>query len=111
MRVLLLAALLLSAGPSAAETTVVVCDDVQAPASLDPYRVFSEKVHTLLQQVLEGLVRFAPDGSLEPALATRWERVDPLTVRFHLRQGVRFHDGTPFDAESVKFSLERYVEP
>src|SRR5262245_39766582 len=71
-----------------AKDTVVVCDDEVEPPTLNPYQVFSEKVHTIIQQMLEGLVRFNADGVVEPALAERWERIDELTVRFHLRRGV-----------------------
>lgn len=78
---------------------------------MDPFQIFSEKTLTLLQQTLEGLVRFGPSGKIEPSLAESWERIDPLTMRFHLRRGVRFHDGEKFDARAVKFSLERYVAP
>lgn len=97
-----------AAAPSAA---VVVCDDVQDPSSLNPYRIFSEKTLTLLQQMLEGLLRFDSQGKLEPALAESWERVDDVTMRFRLRRGVRFHNGEPFDARAVKFSLEKYAAP
>ncbi|MBI5881772.1 MAG: ABC transporter substrate-binding protein [Elusimicrobia bacterium] len=90
---------------------LVVCDDVVAPATLDPHRQFSEKSHTLLQQVYEGLVRFDPEGRVEPALAVSWERVGPLRMRFHLRPGVRFHDGTPLDAEAVRQSIRRITDP
>lgn len=107
-----LAVLCPRAGAVAASTaTLVVCDDVEDPPSLNPYQIFSEKTLTILQQTLEGLVRFGPGGEIEPALAESWERVDDLTMRFHLRKGVRFHDGEPFDARSVKFSLEKYVAP
>jgi peptide/nickel transport system substrate-binding protein len=88
-----------------------VCDDVQDPATLDPQKEFSEKNHTIVQQIFEGLVRFAPDGAIEPALATEWRRLDPNTIQFKLREGVSFHNGEPFDARSVKFSLERYLNP
>ncbi|HEX4048293.1 MAG TPA: ABC transporter substrate-binding protein [Elusimicrobiota bacterium] len=91
--------------------SLVVCDDVQDPSSLDPFQTFSEKTLTLLQQMMEGLLRFDSKGKLEPALAVAWERIDPTTMRFHLRRGVKFHDGEPFDARSVKFSLERYAAP
>lgn len=101
----------LAAAPARAASVLRVCDDVKEPAGLDPFQVFTEKSHTLLQQMLEGLVRFTPDGRLEPALAVRWERVDPLTMRFHLRPGVRFHDGEVFDARAVKFSIERFIDP
>ena len=47
------------------------------------------------------------DGVLQPALATSWEQVDDLSMRFTLREGVLWHDGEPFTAEDVKFTLER----
>lgn len=91
--------------------TLVVCDDVSDPLTLDPHRQFSQKNHTLLSQIFEGLVRFDPEGRITPALAVSWERLDPLTVRFHLRDGVRFHDGEPFDAQAVRFTISRYLDP
>lgn len=97
--------------PARADSTLRVCDDVDQPATLDPFRVFSEKTHTIIQQVIEPLVRFDPEGKLEPCLAESWERTSPTAVRFHLRKGVFFHDGTPFDAKAVKFSLEKFVAP
>jgi ABC-type dipeptide/oligopeptide/nickel transport system permease component/ABC-type transport system substrate-binding protein len=58
--------------------------------------------------VFEGLVSLAEDGSAQPRLAERWLlSPDGLTLRFTLRAGVRFHDGTPFDAEVARFSLDR----
>jgi peptide/nickel transport system substrate-binding protein len=108
------AAVLLAAslhGPAAAGGVLRVCDDVVEPAALDPRREFSEKNHTLLQQIYEGLVRFDPEGRVVPALATSWKRLDPLTMEFELRKGVKFHNGEPFDAEAVKFSLEQFSDP
>jgi peptide/nickel transport system substrate-binding protein len=105
----------LAAGPIFASTPsargVVVCDDVRDPLTLDPQKEFSEKNHTLVQQIYEGLVRFDADGKIEPALAVSWERVDPLKMRFHLREGVKFHNGEPFNAEAVRFSIARYLDP
>ncbi len=54
--------------------------------------------------IVEGLVQMSPDYKVEPLLATRWEFIEPTTWRFHLREGVTFHDGTPFTAEAVKTS-------
>ena len=48
---------------------------------------------------------------LVPALATSWEQLNATTWRFHLRKGVRFHDGTPFSADDVVFSIERAQLP
>lgn len=104
-------ALAAAAGGAAAGVTMRVCDDVHDPLTLDPQKEFAEKNHTLLQQIYEGLVRFDRDGRIVPALALSWERRGPLRMRFHLRPGVRFHDGEPFDAEAVRFSIARYLDP
>ncbi len=57
--------------------------------------------------IFEGLVQMSPDYQIEPLLATRWELIEPNTWRFSLRQGVAFHDGTPFTAEAVKYTFDR----
>lgn len=90
---------------------VTICDDVTDPLTLDPQKQFTEKNHTLLQQIFEGLVRFDPNGKIEPLLAERWERIDPLTMRFFLREDVLFQNGEPFNARTVKFSIDRYLDP
>ena len=100
-----------SAGAAPARVGLVVCDDVQDPQTLDPHKQFDEKNHTIVQQIFDGLVRFNPEGEIEPALAVRYERIDPVTMRFHLREGVKFHNGEPFNAEAVRFSIERYKDP
>lgn len=108
---LLLSAPASAAAPPAGAPVLTVCDDVQDPLTLDPQKEFSEKNHTIVQQMFEGLVRFTPEGEIEPALATEWRRLDPTTMQFKLREGVSFHNGEPFDARSVKFSVERYLNP
>ena len=82
---------------------------VLEPPSLDPTAEAAAAVDEVVYaNVFEGLTRFAPDGSIVPALATSWEiSEDGLTYTFNLAEGVTFHDGTAFDAEDVKFSLER----
>ena len=50
-------------------------------------------------------------SELRPALATDWELIDDLRWRFYLREGVTFHNGAPFNAEAVKFSIERVHAP
>ena len=60
--------------------------------------------------VFEGLVRYGQGGKLEPGLAERWALAgDGLTLTFHLRRGVRFSDGTPFDAEVARWNLARWI--
>jgi peptide/nickel transport system substrate-binding protein len=76
-------------------------------ATLDPHGLAEGFTLSFLGNVYEGLVRRAPDLSLEPALATGWRNVEPRVWRFTLRAGVAFQDGTPFTAEDVAFSVAR----
>jgi peptide/nickel transport system substrate-binding protein len=55
----------------------------------------------------EALTRRDKDLNIIPGLAERWETVDPLRWRFHLRKGVKFHNGNPFTADDVVFSAAR----
>lgn len=90
---------------------LVVVNDVTDPVSLDPHREFDASSDNIINQVFDGLVRLTADGRVEPALATSWRRVDDLTLEFTLRRGVTFHDGEPFTAAAVKFSVERQLDP
>lgn len=57
------------------------------------------------------LVDFDADLKFVPQLAERWEIAPDLkSVRFHLRRGVKFHDGSPFNAQAVKFNVERMID-
>jgi peptide/nickel transport system substrate-binding protein len=75
--------------------------------TLDPVGVNETHTLALLGAAYEPLVRRGRALELEPALATRWEVVSPTRWRFHLRPNVRFHDGRPFTADDVVFSIER----
>ncbi|QOL80767.1 ABC transporter substrate-binding protein [Pseudooceanicola spongiae] len=76
--------------------------------SLDPYSYGDSFTINVLNHVYEGLVRYDRDLKIEPALATSWEILaDGITWRFHLREGVTFHDGAPFTADDVVASLTR----
>ena len=79
----------------------------------DPSVAFSLEV-VMLVSVYEPLVWYNPPGSkelLRPALATSWETSDDgLTWTFHLRKGVKFHDGEPFNAAAVKYSIDRTMK-
>ena len=63
-------------------------------------------------QISDSLVNVGPHGETVPGLATSWAvAADAVTYTFRLRQGVTFHDGTPFDAEVVKFNWDRMLDP
>lgn len=85
---------------------------VAEPQSLDPQVATAANDSRILVNIFDGLVRNG-EGKLdiEPALATRWEiSPDGLTYRFHLREGVSFQDGTPFNAAAVKFTFDRMLD-
>lgn len=75
--------------------------------SMDPYIRNEVFTYSFLGNVYEGLVRRNPDLTIEPELAERWEMLSPTQWRFYLRQGVTFHDGSPFTADDVIFSANR----
>jgi peptide/nickel transport system substrate-binding protein len=78
------------------------------PQTMDPHAVNSAAVLGFLNNVYEGLVRRNKEMEIEPALATSWEPIGAGDGwRFHLREGVKFHDGSDFTAEDVLFSYER----
>jgi len=97
-----------SAAPAAWAQTLVYGRGADS-LSLDPAMATSSEDFKVADWVFDGLVRFdGPTTKIAPALAESWERSeDGLTWTFKLRNGVKFHDGTPFTAEAVKVSFER----
>jgi peptide/nickel transport system substrate-binding protein len=79
--------------------------------ALDPYTLNESFTLGALGNVYEGLTKRDKDLKIIPGLAERWEVIDPLKWRFHLRKGVKFHDGSPFSADDVVFSLDRMRTP
>ncbi len=81
--------------------------------SLDPARVTDSESAEVTEQIFDHLVRYRHNSTdIEPALAVRWEvSGDGKMWTFHLRENVRFHDGTPLDADAVVFSFDRQRDP
>ncbi|MGR3803387.1 ABC transporter substrate-binding protein [Marinibacterium profundimaris] len=100
--------------PASAQTPpgVLIVGQIAEPKSLDPAAVTAVNDFRILVNLYEGLVRYKP-GTLEvePQLATGWEiSEDGTEYTFTLREGVTFHDGTPFNAEAVKFNFDRMLD-
>ncbi len=113
-RVLMLAAALAMALPAVANAQARISIGMQQePTSLDPTSDATAAINVMLtQNVYEGLVTVDRTGTVQPQLAQSWEVSDDgLTYRFHLHEGVTFHDGAAFDAETVVFAYERARNP
>lgn len=81
------------------------------PATLDPALVYDADGWSIVHSIYDSLVQYGPDGQLQPLLAESFEQPDPLTWEFKLREGVTFHNGEPFDAKSVAFSVAHIQNP
>ncbi|WP_218038046.1 ABC transporter substrate-binding protein [Acrocarpospora pleiomorpha] len=84
-----------------------------APSSLDPYLTSSPNVNAVVQNIAEPLFRRSIDDftKVEPWLATDFQvSADGLSVTLPIRKEVTFHDGTPLDAEAVKYNIDRWLE-
>ena len=107
-RMLALAALLLLAGchsaPRDPHTVVFLIEN--SPTNLDPRVGTDGQSEHIDELIFDGLVARDANFHFTPALAERWEQPDPLTLVFHLRGGVRFHDGRLMTARDVVWTLE-----
>lgn len=102
--------------PAAAQTPVrggtLVVGQVQDMKTLDPVRSQDLSEREIMYLVYNTLVRLDTDFSIKPELATSWQREEEgLRMVFKLRPGVKFHDGTPLDAEAVKWNLDWRMDP
>src|SRR5262245_35683495 len=77
------------------------------PQSMDPHSLALLYQTRIVSQIYESLVARDRDFKTEPALALSWQNIDAKTWRFKLRPNVKFHDGSPFTADDVVFSVER----
>ncbi|WP_238365732.1 ABC transporter substrate-binding protein [Mesobacterium pallidum] len=91
-----------------AGATVLKMAGTKAKSRLDPHVDVAWEVLMILSAMYDTLVFQDNDGNIVPGLATSWTvSDDAMSYEFTLRDGVTFHDGTPFDAEAVKYNIER----
>src|SRR5690606_20387321 len=105
-KLIALLVVLLLAGSATAQKTLTIVRPTD-PVSLDPHLETTAPGSWVFSQILEPLITVNQDMEIEGRLATSWEFVDPTRLRFTLREDVTFHDGTPFNAEAVKFTWDR----
>jgi ABC-type transport system substrate-binding protein len=114
-RLPLVALVLLAAckgGDAAHRRTLIDARDRYDPKSLDPALSTDVPTGRAVSYLFDGLTRFSPDAKVGPALASRWEVTpDGRTYLFHLRPGVRFHDGSLLHASDVVHSFTRVLDP
>ncbi|OMH38098.1 ABC transporter substrate-binding protein [Motiliproteus sp. MSK22-1] len=92
---------------SAAQAVTLKLAYAADPVSLDPHEQLSGGTLQFSHMVFDPLVRWTKDQQIEPRLAESWQRIDAYTLRFKLRQGVRFHTGNELTSEDVRWTLER----
>ncbi len=91
--------------------TVTWGEDMNSDVTYDPRVTQSRHEEQVIYQVFDTLVNSDENGRLVPGLATEWELAPNATsVRLKLREDVKFHDGTPFNAEAVKFTFDTIVD-
>ena len=79
--------------------------------SLDPHNAEYAGTREVLFNLFEGLVKATSDGNIEPAVAESYVVADDASsISFTIREGIKFHDGTPVTAEDIKYSIERYAQ-
>ena len=93
--VLCLALCFLMVGATAGANTLRLAMDAD-PVSLDPHVQLSGGMLQYSHMVFDPLVRWTKSMDIEPRLAEKWERIDPTTLRIHLRKDVKFHTGSSY---------------
>ena len=100
-------ALATTGGALAQELTIGLASE---PTSIDPHYHNLTPNNGLARQIFDRLIMPDDNQQLQPGLAVSWEPIDDTTWEFKLREGVSFHDGSPFNADDVVFTFQRAPE-
>lgn len=104
-------AVMFTGGHVLAQSQIIIVSGTDA-VTLDAHHITDSPSATVVEHVVETLLEWKPDGTIVPHLAESYDSSeDGRTWTLKLRQGISFHDGTPFNAEAVKFNIERIIDP
>jgi peptide/nickel transport system substrate-binding protein len=91
---------------------VLIIGQDENPIGLDPHKTAAFSTGNIAEHIFTCLLRWdATASKVEPDLAVAWESPDPQTFVFHLRDGVKFHNGDALTSDDVKFTFQRLVDP
>lgn len=107
--IVVLSGVLLGSGAATGQTNELVIARPISTNALDPG--FLREAATVVDNIFDTLVMRDAEMRLVPGLAESWRAIDDTTWEFVLRQGVRFHNGEELNAEAVKFTLDRVIDP
>lgn len=105
-----LAGIALASGVATSQAATLKMAYDADPVSMDPHEQLSGGTLQLSHMIFDPLVRWNKAFDFEPRLAEKWERIDDLTIRFHLRKGVKFHSGNPMTSADVVWTFDRLRE-
>ncbi len=102
-----------SVGVAVAQNKTITIVLSEEPDVIDPCESTRSNVGRIVKQnIAETLIEIDPkDGSIKPRLSTSWEQTDNLTWKFKLRDGIKFHDGSDFNAAAAVTSINRTLNP
>ncbi|UNK18832.1 glutathione ABC transporter substrate-binding protein [Paenibacillus sp. N3/727] len=81
------------------------------PPSMDPHMSTDQQTSVMTTHIYDTLLKHDKDLKIQPSLAESWKAVDDVTWEFKLRQGIKFIDGSVFNAEVVKANIDRMLDP
>ncbi len=97
--------------PARAAGDVLNVDLVNEPATLDPHMQANHDSIVVYRNIFDNLITRDDDGRIVPQIATAWRQISDTEIEFDIREGVKFHDGTPLTAEDVVYSVRRIINP
>ncbi|MHA6687566.1 ABC transporter substrate-binding protein [Mesorhizobium sp. A556] len=98
-------------GTTAYAKDALVIDLVSEPSSLDPQKQWNPDSYYVYRNIFDNMLTRDDAGKIIPQIATEWKYASDTEIVFTIRDGVKFHDGSPLTAEDVAFSVKRIIDP